>query len=145
MDEDKVMYKMIAKLARIAMAADCAQVAMLLGKEDIESGQAMVDKLADLLFGSCSLLTAVQHPEHTPTSDEVLGCMKKAVYDLLERLTKHAAEMGAMMAKNGEQVPVVARPSESSYEPVPEEVPVPEFKGMTDAEIARSMGIMLGN
>jgi len=146
---EKMMAKMASKLARMALISHCMSTAKLLTEDKVETDQEVVNDLASSLFGACGLLASSKHPGIIPTGEEVLETLKKAVIDMLSRLQeaqeRAMAECMAEEQKDTLDKCKVAEPEPDTSAPAQEEdVPVPEFKGMTDAEIARSMGIVLG-
>ena len=141
---EKKLNKMVSSLARIALVMDCKNVAQIMQDESVEAAKTAVTHLSHMLLGACGLLAVSRHPDTGPSGDEVLENLKNAMAELMEELGKAAEkamaeEQAEMLAKCKVAEPQPDTSAPAQEEPVAEPSSIPEFKGMSEAEIAASM------
>ena len=126
MSSQKKMDEMMNKMGRMALIVKCQNIQEALTQETPEANEMAIKGAAATLIGICAIVHKEAAMEHMHAA--IMGVLNdiKAMHEAEENEPDSAPE-----------------PAE---EPEAPEVPEPpSAKGMTDEEIAHSMGIVLGN
>ena len=126
---EKKLHEMMNKMGRMALMLNCKAVAELVKEEEDE--EALIG-LAASMVGAASLILGPCGPK------ELVEKISGAIDNVLHRIVE---QQRAEMEKEGREEKVE---DEKSEPPVPEPSSIPEFRGMSQEEIAASMEKIFG-
>ena len=129
---EKKMHERMNKMGRMAICLNCKAVAEMI-KDDQEE-KALIG-LAASMIGTASLVLGPCSP------DDLMKRIAKAFDVVTDKIIE---QQKAAMEKEGHEEKVEDEKSEPDPEPAPEPSSIPEFKGMSQEEIAASMEKIFG-
>jgi len=129
---EKKLHEMMNKMGRMAICLTCKAVAEMIKDEQEE--EALIG-LAASMIGTASLVLGPCSP------DDLMKRIAKAFDVVTDKIIE---QQKAAMEKEGHEEKVEDEKSEPDPEPAPEPSSIPEFKGMSQEEIAASMEKIFG-
>jgi hypothetical protein len=131
---EKKMHEMMDKMGRMALIMNCRAIAEMVKEEEDE--QALI-ALAGTMIGAASLLLGPC--EGKQLLEKISGAIDTVIGKIIDQ---QKAEQEKETA--GEKDEAKESEPDPAPEPAPEPSSIPEFKGMSQEEIAKSMEKIFG-